>query len=190
MLFPTIISRLFDPLIVSTVLFLLAGQKNGVVGWDLGGFFAILLVTMILPPILALFWAIKTGRISNWDLSDRRQRIRAFSFFPLFLILDYLVLYILGIPLVLSVFLWFCVLFTGFFFITLFYKISGHLSYLTFIVCVVLYWYGWHVWPILFFIPLVAWSRLKLKRHTVFEVVVGVVYSICVFFLLKYVHIL
>ncbi|KKT34555.1 MAG: hypothetical protein UW22_C0071G0001 [Candidatus Gottesmanbacteria bacterium GW2011_GWB1_44_11c] len=87
-------------------------------------------------------------------------------------------------------FLFLLVSFFGFFLITLKFKISGHMWTATLLICMFVYWYGWIMVPLFLMIPLIAWSRLMLKRHTVGEVIGGVVYSIMVFFLAGWLHLI
>jgi membrane-associated phospholipid phosphatase len=65
----------------------------------------------------------------------------------------------------------------GFALITLRTKISGHMAILTLTLGYCILWFGAY-WLIgLIFLPLVAWSRLVLKRHTLVEVIGGILYS-------------
>jgi membrane-associated phospholipid phosphatase len=185
-----IISRIFDPLIGFTFLFFLMAFRSGVAGWDLVSLMIILFCTIILPPILLLLWAVRTKRVTNWDLSNRKQRVRALFVFVCFLGLDYFVLQLIGTPLLNQVFIFFMLLFSGFLAITLFWKISGHMTSATFIICLLGYWYGASVLPIILILPILAWSRIVLKRHTVGEVVGGVIYPIMVFFLARKLHLI
>jgi membrane-associated phospholipid phosphatase len=190
MIFASLISRIFDPLVGFTFLFFLTAFRSGVAGWDLVLKMIILSSTMILPPALLLFWAVQTKRVSNWDLSNRKQRVRALLVFVCFLGLDYFVLQSIGTPLMNQVFVVIMLLFSGFFLITLRWKISGHMTTATLIILLLISWYEWRLWPLLFIIPFLGWSRLVLKRHTIGEVVGGVVYSLAIFFLARELHLI
>ena len=185
-----IISRLFDPLIGFTFLFFLTAFQSGIFGWNLVFTMIILFCTIILPPALLLLWAVCAKRVTNWDLSNRKQRVQALFVFVCFLGFDYFVLQLIGTPLLNQVFIAFMLLFSGFLAITLFWKISGHMTSITFIISLLMYWYGRSVLPLILILPILAWSRVTLKRHTVGEVIGGVVYSIMIFFLARELHLI
>ena len=185
MLFASLISRIFDPFIGFILLFLAAGMRSGVTGRNLLSLMGILFVTMILPPGLLLWWAVKTKRVTNWDISNRPQRVRAFVVLSFLLCIDYVIMQTVGTPLVNQVFRFFLVLFAGFFLITLRWKISGHMSTISMIALYFTYWYGGMFFLLFTLIPLVAWSRLTLKRHTMGEIIGGTIYPFFVFFLAR-----
>jgi len=190
MIFASLISRIFDPLVGFTFLFFLMAFRSGVAGWDLVLKMIILLFTIILPPALLLLWAVHTKRVSNWDISNRKQRVWALLVFVFFLSFDYFVLQLIGTPLMSQIFIVLVLLFSGFLAITLCWKISGHMTSATFIICLLGYWYGASVFPIILILPILAWSRIVLKRHTVGEVIGGVIYPIMVFFLARELHLI
>lgn len=120
---------------------------------------------------------------TNWDISNRAKRVRL-----LFLLLAF------GLLLFWSTFLWnnaalsrffslFLVWLFGFFLITLRIKISGHLAVLVLAIGLLVTWYELSLWVLAVLIPLVAWSRVKLRRHTILEVVLGAAYSLGVLIL-------
>jgi membrane-associated phospholipid phosphatase len=186
--FASLISRIFDPFIGFTFLFFLSAIRSGIAGWDLVTLMSILFITMILPPALLLFWAVKTKRISNWDISDRSQRVRALLVLGVFLFCDYFIMQFLGTPLMKQLFVFLINIFFGFFLITLRFKLSGHMATATLILLFLFHWYGWIMVPLFFLLPLLAWSRITLKRHTVGEVVGGFLYSLVIFFIARGLH--
>ena len=190
MLFASLISRIIDPFIGFILLFLFAGLKSGATGWDLLSLMGILFVTMILPPGLLLWWAVKTKRVTNWDISNRSQRVRAFVVLAFLFCIDYFIMQAVGTPLMNQVFQFFLVLFAGFFLITLRWKLSGHMATISVIALFFTYWYGGMFFLLFTLIPMVAWSRITLKRHTMGEIVGGTIYTIFVFFLARGLHLI
>ena len=188
--FPSLISRIFDPFIGFILLFSVAGIRSGVMGWDLLSLMGILFFTMILPPGLLLWWAVKTKRVTNWDISNRKQRIWAFVILAFLLCIDSVIMQTVGTPLMNQVFRFFLVLFAGFFLITLRWKLSGHLSTVSVIALFFTYWYGGIFFLLFALIPLMGWARLVLKRHTIGEVIMGTVYPFLVFFLARIFHLI
>lgn len=57
--------------------------------------------------------------------------------------------------------------------ITWFWKISVHLATNSFVIAVVLLLGGWQWWPVLLALPLIAWSRIVLHKHTLLQTVAG-----------------
>lgn len=172
------------------ILFIMTTLRSGVTGFRFATLMIVFLLFMILPLILIRFWAIRNKYITNWDVSNRIQRVRALLVLAVLLVFDYVILQFFSTPYMQQFFLFLLVSFFGFFLITLKFKISGHMWTATLLICMFVYWYGWIMVPLFLMIPLIAWSRLMLKRHTVGEVIGGVVYSIMVFFLAGWLHLI
>lgn len=168
-----IISRLFDPINILAVIGVGAMVRSGNTQ-----FLPVFVFGMVLPPFALLLWAVKTRRITNLDVSNRRQRIGVLSVFVFLLFFDFFIVKNFGNAYLLHIFSLFLLWFAGFFGVTLFWKISGHTSTLTVASFLVIQWFGWDWWPILLTIPLVSWARVKRKNHTFTQVVAGVLYSV------------
>jgi hypothetical protein len=185
-----LISRLFDPFIGLFSLFGIAAIRNGVFGWDLLRLLGIIFISIFVPPLILLFLSVKAKLLSNWDISDRKQRVWALAVFLLFLLVDYFIMSWLGTTLMNTVFRFLLFLFLGFFLITLRTKISGHMCTATIFFCFMVYWFGLFAFPLFLLLPFIAWSRLVLKRHTLVEVILGGVYPMSAFFLARALHLI
>lgn len=158
----TIISRIFDPFVSLGLAVFLVLQRSPV-------FIPAFSVTVLLPFFLFLV-AWKTKFVSNWDVSNRRERpkilwllvaveatalitFRAWELVPIFAVL------------------------VGFAIITNFWKMSGH--------AVAAAIAAWYWWPVLFAVPLVCWARVQSKNHTTMQVIAGSVYSWSLLFLFE-----
>ncbi|WP_346985439.1 ABC transporter permease [Chryseobacterium sp. POE27] len=84
-----IISDFFNPLISLVIFFIYMSIKNYAVKDSLLYFVPILLM-IILPIIIWLVWNVKTGRYTNMDVSDRRQR-KSLYFFIAGCVISYLI---------------------------------------------------------------------------------------------------
>lgn len=175
--FANLISRLFDPLVVLSFLTVAAAGRSGMAGEALVKFLSVFFIAMILPPVALLSWALVTGRVGDWDVSNRPQRVKALAVFFVMILVDLLLVKIFGNAELVKLFLLFLIWFLGFFAITLFWKISGHVSSNALATELFIYWYGLGWWPILLIVPLVAWARVVTKNHTLGQVIVGAVYS-------------
>lgn len=171
-----IVSRIFDPFIVFSVICLIAALRN-LTGAALTNFLTIYFFAVLLPPFILLVWATKTKRINGWDIKDRTERIPAMAIMSLLLVFDLFLFKSFGGIQLFRMFLLFMIWYLGVFIITLFWKISGHAGAVTLFALLAVKWFGLSWWPAFIVIPLVGWSRVKIKNHSVAQVVFGAIYS-------------
>jgi membrane-associated phospholipid phosphatase len=128
----------------------------------------------VLLPVGYVVWAIRTGRIADFHMCNRRERVAPFVVSLICGLAAWLLILVMGAPLdfvapVLALLLQTLLLFL----ITLVWQVSVHTavtaSLVTFICLVV----GPGALLLIGLIPLVAWARLYLGRHTVAQTVVG-----------------
>lgn len=160
--FATIISRIFDPFIMMAV--------------ALGAFFyktpimtAALILMVGLPFVLfVLAWKMKF--ISNWDVRDRRERPKILWILLGIVVVAMMILqtYVL-LPMLVMLF--------GFVLISHVWKISGHTMATALATGILVAKFGWAWWPVILTVPLVAWSRIQTKNHTMWQVIAGALYS-------------
>ncbi len=141
-------------------------------------FIAACILFIIVPPVTMLVWAVHSKRVSDWDVSQRGQRVWVFLVFSILLIVDYIVIKVFGNFALETLFISFIVWFIGFFVITFFWKISGHVAGLTLVLGLFWVWYGARVAPFFIFVPLLAWARVVTKNHTLAQVTGGFFYSL------------
>lgn len=185
-MFFTLISRLFDPLMVLGMITVLGTWRSGMQASQLSLFYLVALLGMICLPISFLAWAIHTKRVGNWDVSNRNQRVMVLTAFIPFFLFDFLLVHYFGNLYLLQLFVVFAVWFTGFFLITLFWKISGHAAGVGLLTAFLIRWFGWGWWPAVLLVPVIAWIRIKQKNHTPAQTVVGALYSWMIFLLCIY----
>ena len=159
---PIIISRIFDPFLMAFVTLSILLNR--------GPHYVQVLLIMTLLPFLLFFIFWKTKLVSNWDISNRAER-------PKFL---WMLIGIEAIAIIFSrqwnVLPFLCAL-IGFGIITHKWKISGHMMALGLATGVVIARYGWSWWPVFLSVPLVGWSRVVTKNHTIAQVIAGTMYS-------------
>lgn len=175
--FAMIISRLFEPFLLLFLLMVLTAHNAHIVGWNLLYTMIPVVSVVFVPPIALLLWAIRSKKISNWDISNRRQRIYALVIFLFLFAIDIGIIRLMNIDMITQLFLFFFIVILGFFCITLFWKISGHLSTATLFISILIHWYGRAWWPLLLFLPVLAWSRVILKRHTIAQTLGGMLFG-------------
>lgn len=165
--FATLISRIFEPIVVLFVLFIVSGFQVGLSEIEQTWFVAYITALFAMVGIIRL-WMVRRWKL-DWDIVERQKRIR-----PLLIILVIVLMnaFVIGQwynEKLSRLFYLFVLWLFGFFLVTLKYKISGHVGIIT---LAAMFWR-----PALLFIPAVAWSRIVLKRHTLTEVILGFVYS-------------
>lgn len=182
-----IISIIFNPLVLSSpIAFALVYVTSGNLQYSLMW----ALVSLVFALIIAAFVYVgmKIGMFSNFDVSIRTQRKPVFIFAGLVIFLYILLILILHGPKVLLLGLGVVLLGTiAAEVINKKIKASMHLAVATAFSFVYAIFFGGYFWILPLVIPAaVAWSRIKLKRHSPLEVLVGAAFglSLVVVFLL------
>lgn len=177
------VSHLLEPMIVFSVLSMLAGVHADLSNYQTFLYAVFLVAGMIIPVLAFRLWLLRTKRVSDWDIKKRSQRILPLIALLLYSGVQLFMVYFIGSDVLTRVFTMYFVWLSGMFFITLFWKISGHVGALTLAVLFVIQWFGAYWLPLLLTIPLLSWSRVATKHHTVGQVVCGAVYSLAIVYL-------
>lgn len=183
------ISFLFNPLnlllIVPFFLLLRLGETiNYALVWTLYTFLFLLAMAFFIRD------RVKKGIFTNMDVSKREQRPLLFKAGFLFAILYLAGLYYLNGPdilIVITVGVIIGIIISSI--INTRLKASMHVAAISALIFTTAIVFSGYYLLLLFLIPLVAWSRLKIKRHTLPETVVGgllgVLLSLCIYALVK-----
>jgi|GEM_PF-1026533 len=122
----------------------------------------------------------KMGKISDYEFTKREERppyftITTIGYLALFLLTTFLVKDTTLIHITLAVFVSTCVLSI----VTLYWKMSGHMTYSTLLFFSLIYLFPYTTFlPFMFlFTPLIAASRIILKKHTIMQTIVGTLVS-------------
>lgn len=177
------ISVMTEPMVLVSVVMLLGGWQVGLRGTSWMYYVAYLLFISAVVWI-ARIYAVQTLR-TNWDISDQPKRVQ--SLIPLIAV---------NIGVLVGLLLWnnqglirfgsmLLLWLVGFSLITFKTKISGHMAVLVLATGLLLYWFGVVAFPLVFLLPIVGWSRLVLKRHTLIEVIGGTLYSVVFLLILR-----
>lgn len=172
------VSRLFDPVVEIPVLLTAAvwwALTNGM-RWR---FLALLLVVDALLPAVFMVWSLKTGRISDWDVSKKEER-RELYFFTVFAHLFGVVLaFLIGKYVLFEILLIWWSLAVIVAVITIFWKISVHAGVNAALVSFFNHFYGWdRYWWLVGILILVLWARVRSKRHNWAQVLVGAILAL------------
>ncbi|SEM84958.1 hypothetical protein SAMN05421856_107145 [Chryseobacterium taichungense] len=182
-----IISDFFNPLISLVIFFIYMSIKNYSLHNSLLYFVPILLM-IILPIIIWIAWKVKTGRYTNMDVSNRRQR-KSLYFFIAACVISYLLFNYFENGYIDFVMLFILILLFAMQISNYFIKSSMHTAFNIFVAALFfamdtgmgLLWLGIAI--------LVGITRIILKRHTPKEVLMGAGIAFVVSFLYLYCNI-
>ncbi|OGG01478.1 hypothetical protein A2Z33_00340 [Candidatus Gottesmanbacteria bacterium RBG_16_52_11] len=156
----------------------LALGRSGLPTVSAAGIFVSLLLGLIVPVTLIRIWLIRTGRVSDWDIRKREQRLLPMALLIPLILAATLFIRAQGSWALTELFTVFTIWLIGFVMITGFWKISGHTAGISLIATILVKWYGTSVLlPAFAAVFLVAWSRVVRRDHTVAQVIAGASYS-------------
>lgn len=165
---------------------LIAAVTGWPVGWWQMGLY--LLLTLLLP-LGYIVWLLRRGEITDFHMQVRQERLKPMGMGLATAVLGWLLLLRLAAPpLPLALATANLAQSLLYLLITLRWKISIHTA-----VAAGLATLTWHLWgstalPLLAGVPLVAWSRIYLRRHTLGQTVAGTAVGAVVFLLALLLH--
>lgn len=169
-----ILSTIFNPFLTALALFVILAHVSAADTLDFWRLLFLSTVFTSIGPMLYVFWLYSTDRISDLDMSVRRERELVFSAFVIFYLLGSVALWLAHAPRLLVAAM------LGYFastvvvgYITRFWKISTHALGITAPLVALTMLYGRQPLPFLVLIPMVGWARVYLKAHTIAQVVAG-----------------
>lgn len=171
--FAWVISRVFDPAVEIPVV-LSAAAYYALTNGLRFRFLIFLLVVDAFLPALYMVWGIKTKRISDWDMTKREQR-GGLYFLTVFLHLFGVVFaFFLGKIVMAKILFILWSLALVFALITAFWKISVHAGVNGAMLAFFCHLYGWqNYWWLSIILILVLWSRVEIKKHSIWQVSLG-----------------
>ncbi|MFI5322600.1 MAG: phosphatase PAP2 family protein [Thermodesulfobacteriota bacterium] len=167
-----IVSNLFSPPLIALsciIVTAFAAHSEFTLFW-----ISIFIALLIIPPTVYVLTLVHKGKVSDFHMSIREERAQ-----PLFVILAYvalvfLMMYLWGAPrLMLIVTIAALVQILLVFLITLRWKISGHCTSAAGLAFLTIALYGENIIPLTLIVPVIAWSRIRLGRHTFYQTLAG-----------------
>jgi membrane-associated phospholipid phosphatase len=167
-----LVSYLFTPPLLGLVGIILVGQAIGTpTGWRWSIFF---ILANSLPPLSYIFWKLHTAEITDFHIQLREQRMKPLIVTLISAIVAFVVMTLGRGPVVLRIFALAWVFQASFILgITNWWKISGHASGIMNLVIFLWIVYGSVIAPMFIAVPLVGWARLRLRRHSLAQVLIG-----------------
>ena len=143
----------------------------------------------VLLPVVYVVWAVRAGRIADFHLSNRRERVGPFVVSLVCGLSAWIVLVAMGAPRGFGVFV-LAMLFQTLllFLITLVWQVSVHTAGVAGLVTFACLVVGPGATLLIGVVPLVAWARLYLGRHTMAQTVVGALVGSSCFTILFALH--
>ena len=139
------------------------------------------IVLTILVPCTSIIWLVQTGKAVDFHLPNREQRIRPLLFSLATALVTWLIFTQMEAPRLLQMLAVVNGVQTAIFLlITLQWKISLHCTTATILSELAFVLLGTSAIPLTMSIPLIAWSRVYLNRHTVAQTVAGILLGILI----------
>ena len=131
-------------------------------------------IMAMVAPLLFLIWQVRHGHVTDLDVQLREQRKGSLLVTIAGFGVSWLVMHIGHAPSLLKAmagagFVQWLVVFA----ITLRWKISAHTTSAAGVTMLILRVFGLAAVPLVISIPLIAWSRVKLRRHTLGQTIAG-----------------
>jgi len=185
--FATTISYIFDGSFISVPIFLIVcltvvDNKIEAINW---AFLCLLFGTVI--PYLYICFLYKKKEINDMRIPEKEDRIKPLVVACISYIICFIILYVLDGPLFLkSIFAASIVSTVILTTITYFWKISLHTSWITFMVITFNILFGRWMLLMIPLIPVIGWARVRIKEHTMNQVILGVGISTVTTFFIYY----
>jgi hypothetical protein len=172
------VSNVLSPPVIASLLAIgfarfIAPDPEQLIRW-----LAFSLPAILLPPLAYVVWLVRCGKLADIHMPQRETRIKPLGVITAWLLLCTILLHLWGAPPALSLFLVTAILQIGVLsLVTLFWQISFHSATITAAAATAVAVGGTTVFPITIslLVPLVGWSRVRLRRHTLGQVTAGCV---------------
>jgi membrane-associated phospholipid phosphatase len=143
--------------------------------------FLLAIFFLCLFPIIAILYSYKKGKVDIW-VSDQSVRTPFYIVAVVGYITAIIVFYFLKNFNLFVLSVSYCLVTIAIMFGNYFRKISAHGAGVAGPITAITYYFGILAFPLFLLIPLTVWARLKLKAHTLFEVVSGILIATIITF--------
>ena len=166
------VSNVFCPPILAFAgVFLISMQLASLAAWLWGGF---VFLASIATPLGYILFQLKRGKVSDFEIYHREQRKGSYIFTLICGAFTLLVMYLFAAPILIITLGAASLLQVGIMFlINTRWKISAHAASMAVFVTLLVYLFGRPLLPSTVGIPLMVWSRVSLRRHTLLQTIAG-----------------
>ncbi len=173
--FAKIISRSFDFYTWFPVLLFVSIFNTGLAAEQIKILLPALLSIEVILPVLLFLWVLKTGRISDIDVTKRAERPKLFGVMTLLALVSTVISFLIANQLFFVLQLATLLICVLNFLITLKWKISGHMVMNNASILIINFLFDWKLLWLFAIVPVVAFARIYLKKHTPAQVLAGAV---------------
>lgn len=176
-----VLTNMFSPITATISGILITYYKYIAIGERVGWNWLIAGFLLVIINLITLWIFIKSKWVSNWDITDRKQRPRFLLVVSVYSLILFAVTWIQGYREALPILSLFVVALLLSSFITLFWKISFHTFSVTLAVLLAFsaLTYTSPYASLLFIIPFVtAWTRVYLGKHTLNQTLGGIILGV------------
>lgn len=167
------ISIILGPHVWLPLMLIATLARSGVASYKILLIFPFLFLILVIAPLAYLYFAVKFGLTSSWDLPHRRDRYYFLAICLFVLLISVVVAYPLGNQLLFHLSLLIFVLLTILSLITTFWQISLHASLNTAGIILLGFLFGWQLLYLIILLPIIYWARLTLHRHNILQLLAG-----------------
>ena len=152
------------------------------------GYELLFVLFSVVIPFLAIVFFKVFGITSDFNVTKREERPKLFVVMGISFLLALLLSFKIGDMRLITIYTTLNLTFVLGFLITLFSKVSFHMIWSILSLFFILYlWQEPYLYLLCLLIPLIGWSRLQLKRHTLKQVIAGALLTLlCIFLVLTF----
>lgn len=169
------ISRIFDFYVWFPVMLVLTIFNSGLTLNQIKILLPVLLIVDVVIPVSYFFMDLNSHGVSDIDVTNKKERYHLFGRLVVISAISLIITYFLGNRTFFVLQMISLCLALTIFIITFFYKISGHMILNTSAVYILNFLFDWKLTWLFLILPIVAFARFYLKKHTVAEVLAGVI---------------
>lgn len=166
-----ILSFILGPAVLWPAILIIFLFKTGLTQKQIAVFIPLLLLFLVFMPLGFIYFGFRMKKITDLDLTKRKERFVPLITTFICLLISFFFILSFGNRLLTNLFTLIIILLLVNGIITFFWKISFHVGLNTISTLLINYLFHWTL-PILYLtIPLVFWSRLTLKKHTIAQLI-------------------
>jgi hypothetical protein len=175
------VSNVFNPVVMTAMGALFLGARAAISFGDVVKWWAVIVAVIALPITGIAIWMARSGRLDDLWASVRQQRTEVYAIAVAFTALDFLLLRLMHAPAVYS-----AVIGTAaaglalMMIVNLWWKVSVHMAFVTAFTAILVFCYGLPAIGASALMLLTGWSRVRLRQHTVPQVLAGAAMAVSV----------
>ncbi len=170
--FAYLVSRVFDPILVTPMIFLVIFREESGKNYSIFFLLALLVFEALLPAVYVISKFV--GRhMKDWDIKRKESRIPLMVFGLISQLVGLILCWWFGYMDLLILLLGLWVVLLTYLVVTYLYKMSVHAGVNAILAFMVTEFVGWEYWWLWLIPPLVSWSRLIVKQHSLGQVALG-----------------